>query len=90
MRQSPSGFVQQRNGDPPRTASLVGSFEVYTDQWVLELDVADLVPGGALFGSLELFIDSDGGGGHVTVEIGAEGVYSVGFPGVCQLNSNSA
>jgi hypothetical protein len=62
-----------------------GSCEIFTDDWVFEVDAADLIaPAATLFGSIELVIDSLIGGGYLIVEIGAEGRYSVGFSGVCK------
>ena len=79
--------------DPPTVSGLVydeagvaaGSFEIFPDDWVFEVDVADLIaPATSLFGAIELMIDSIVGNGYLIVEIGAAGRYSVGFSGVCK------
>lgn len=78
--------------DPPtitgtaynEAGTAVNTFQIFTNDWVFELDAADLILPANLFGSLELVIDSVLGGGYVITGIGAEGVYSVGYNGVCK------
>jgi hypothetical protein len=62
----------------------INDFQIFTDFWVFEIDAAELITPGSLFGSLELFIDGFLTGGYVTVNIGAEGLYSVGYNAVCK------
>lgn len=64
--------------------TFINGFNIFTDAFVLEIDAEMLLdPAPPFTGSFELLIDGTDGGGHVTVEHKAEGLYSVTVDGVC-------
>lgn len=79
------------NTDPPSVtgdafledSTFVGSFDIYTDNYTLEVDAADLVEPGTNFGSFDIFFENAFAGGYVHVEYKANNRFSVSVKGVC-------
>ncbi len=79
------------NTDPPsitgdvflENSNFVNSFEIYTDNFTLEVDAADLIDPSANFGSFDIFFENNFGGGYVHVEYKANNRFSVSVKGVC-------
>jgi hypothetical protein len=79
------------NTDPPsitgdvylEDSTFVGSFEIYTNNFTLEVDAADLVDPGTNFGSFDIFFENNFAGGYVHGEYKANNRFSVSLKGVC-------
>lgn len=79
------------NTDPPsvtgdvylENSTFVNSFELYTDNYTLEVDAADLIDPSANFGSMDIFFENSFSGGYAHVEYKANNRFSVSVKGVC-------
>lgn len=78
------------DNDPPsirgevfdESGNMVDTFSIFTENFVLEVDAADLIPQGVNFGSITFSFDSDGGG-FLQAEYKANNRFSVSVTGAC-------
>lgn len=65
--------------------NFISSFEVFTDEYALEIEIHDLIPSGVDFGVVELLINAVySPSGIVEVQHQALGQFSVGYRGICR------